>query len=55
MLSFYHVLIVATELMATFLLHTRRQLPRLFIQPMDYTIYAQDIIFDNRIRGTRTT
>jgi len=30
-------------------------LPRLFIQPMDYTIYAQDIIFDNRIRGTRTT
>nr|SVE75882.1 EOG090X09QP [Daphnia hispanica] len=29
-------------------------LPRLFIQPMNYKIYSQDIVFDNRIRGTRT-
>jgi len=30
------------------------QLPRLFIQPMDYTVYSPDIVFENRIRGTRT-
>nr|CAG4649508.1 EOG090X09QP [Scapholeberis mucronata]SVE93744.1 EOG090X09QP [Scapholeberis mucronata] len=29
-------------------------LPRLFVKPMDYTIYSQDIVFDNRIRGVRT-
>nr|CAG4637184.1 EOG090X09QP [Ceriodaphnia reticulata]SVE73063.1 EOG090X09QP [Ceriodaphnia reticulata] len=29
-------------------------LPKIFIQPMDYRIYSQDIVFENRIRGTRT-
>lgn len=29
-------------------------LPKLFIQPLDYTIYAQNIEFDNRIRGKIT-
>ncbi|CAL4079083.1 unnamed protein product, partial [Meganyctiphanes norvegica] len=29
-------------------------LPKLFLQPMDYTIYSQDLVFENRIRGTRT-
>ncbi|XP_046644132.1 uncharacterized protein LOC124329140 [Daphnia pulicaria] len=29
-------------------------LPRLFIEPMNYKIYSPDIVFDNRIRGTRT-
>lgn len=31
-----------------------KTLPRLFIQPMDYTVYSPDIVFENRIRGTRT-
>ncbi|XP_042863275.1 uncharacterized protein LOC122247764 [Penaeus japonicus] len=30
-------------------------LPKLFIQPMDYRIYSQNIVFENRIRGTVTT
>lgn len=30
-------------------------LPKLFVQPMDYKIYSQDIVFENRIRGTVTT
>nr|SVE74307.1 EOG090X09QP [Daphnia barbata] len=29
-------------------------LPKLFIQPMNYQIYSQDLVFENRIRGTRT-
>lgn len=29
-------------------------LPKLFIQPMDYSIYHPDLIFENNIRGTRT-
>lgn len=29
-------------------------LPKLFIQPMNYQIYSPDIVFENRIRGTRT-
>ncbi|XP_050694277.1 uncharacterized protein LOC126984582 [Eriocheir sinensis] len=29
-------------------------LPKLFVQPLDYTIYAQNIVFENRIRGVRT-
>ncbi|XP_071438623.1 uncharacterized protein, partial [Hetaerina americana] len=29
-------------------------LPKLFLQPMDYTIYSQDIVFENNLRGTRT-
>nr|CAG4638591.1 EOG090X09QP [Cyclestheria hislopi] len=29
-------------------------LPKLFIQSLDYSIYSSDIVFDNRIRGTRT-
>nr|CAG4644954.1 EOG090X09QP [Leptodora kindtii] len=29
-------------------------LPRIFIQPMDYTVYSNDVVFENRIRGTRT-
>nr|CAG4651151.1 EOG090X09QP [Simocephalus serrulatus]SVE94364.1 EOG090X09QP [Simocephalus serrulatus] len=29
-------------------------LPKLFIQPMDYKIYSPDVVFENRIRGTRT-
>lgn len=29
-------------------------LPKLFLQPMDYTIYSQDIVFENKLRGTRT-
>ncbi|KAJ4446915.1 hypothetical protein ANN_13616 [Periplaneta americana] len=29
-------------------------LPNLFIQPLDYTIYHQDLVFENNIRGTRT-
>ncbi|KDR09953.1 uncharacterized protein LOC110838372 isoform X2 [Zootermopsis nevadensis] len=32
----------------------RLTLPNLFIQPLDYTIYHQDIVFENNIRGTRT-
>nr|CAG4650317.1 EOG090X09QP [Sida crystallina] len=31
-----------------------QSLPQLFIQPMDYKIYAPDIVFDNRIRGKCT-
>ncbi|KAK4292797.1 hypothetical protein Pmani_034463 [Petrolisthes manimaculis] len=30
-------------------------LPKLFVQPLDYTIYAQNIIFENRIRGVTTS
>nr|SVE90008.1 EOG090X09QP [Daphnia sinensis] len=30
-------------------------LPKLFIQPMNYQIYSPDVVFENRIRGTRTT
>lgn len=29
-------------------------LPRLFIKPLDYTIYSPDIVFENRIRGLHT-
>ncbi|KAK8737097.1 hypothetical protein OTU49_004800 [Cherax quadricarinatus] len=29
-------------------------LPRLFIQPLNYTIYSQNIVFENRIRGVKT-
>ncbi|KAG7159948.1 hypothetical protein Hamer_G017389, partial [Homarus americanus] len=29
-------------------------LPKLFIQPLDYNIYSQDIVFENRIRGLTT-
>jgi len=29
-------------------------LPRLFIKPLDYTIYSPDIVFENRIRGMHT-
>ncbi|XP_022919688.2 uncharacterized protein C6orf136 [Onthophagus taurus] len=29
-------------------------LPKLFIQPMDYSIYSPELIFENNIRGTRT-
>lgn len=29
-------------------------LPKLFIQPMDYSIYHPNLIFENNIRGTRT-
>lgn len=29
-------------------------LPKLFIQPMDYSIYHPNVIFENNIRGTRT-
>nr|CAG4641865.1 EOG090X09QP [Eurycercus lamellatus] len=29
-------------------------LPKLFIQPMNYTIYSPEVVFENRIRGTRT-
>ncbi|XP_017784546.1 PREDICTED: uncharacterized protein C6orf136 homolog [Nicrophorus vespilloides] len=29
-------------------------LPKLFVQPLDYSIYHQDIIFENNIRGTQT-
>lgn len=29
-------------------------LPKLFIQPMDYSIYNPNIIFENNIRGTIT-
>lgn len=29
-------------------------LPKLFILPIDYTIYSQKIVFENRIRGTTT-
>jgi len=29
-------------------------LPRLFIKPLDYTIYSPDIVFENRIRGMRS-
>ncbi|XP_069696397.1 uncharacterized protein [Periplaneta americana] len=32
----------------------RVTLPNLFIQPLDYTIYHQDLVFENNIRGTRT-
>lgn len=31
-----------------------KTLPTLFIQPMDYRIYSQNLIFENNIRGTRT-
>jgi hypothetical protein len=30
------------------------QLPNLFVQPLDYTIYHQDLVFENNIRGKRT-
>uniref|UniRef100_A0A1B6JPQ6 Uncharacterized protein n=1 Tax=Homalodisca liturata TaxID=320908 RepID=A0A1B6JPQ6_9HEMI len=29
-------------------------LPKLFVQPLDYSIYHQNLIFENNIRGTRT-
>jgi len=29
-------------------------LPKLFVQPMDYSIYNPNLIFENNIRGTRT-
>ncbi|CAB3367881.1 Hypothetical predicted protein [Cloeon dipterum] len=29
-------------------------LPKLFIQPLDYSVYHQDVIFENNIRGKRT-
>lgn len=29
-------------------------LPRLFIQPLDYSIYSPKLIFENNIRGVRT-
>lgn len=29
-------------------------LPKLFIQPMDYSIYSPSLIFENNIRGKRT-
>lgn len=29
-------------------------LPKLFVQPMDYSIYHPDVIFENNIKGTRT-
>ncbi|XP_045129812.1 uncharacterized protein LOC123515110 [Portunus trituberculatus] len=29
-------------------------LPKLFTHPLDYTIYSQNIVFENRIRGVRT-
>ncbi|XP_053659121.1 uncharacterized protein C6orf136 homolog [Anopheles marshallii] len=29
-------------------------LPKLFVQPLDYTIYSPNLIFENNIRGTRT-
>ncbi|XP_046403370.1 uncharacterized protein LOC124168986 [Ischnura elegans] len=29
-------------------------LPKLFIQPMDYSIYSPDLVFENNLRGTRT-
>lgn len=29
-------------------------LPNLFIQPMDYSVYNPDLIFENNIRGIRT-
>ncbi|KAK8379991.1 hypothetical protein O3P69_019800 [Scylla paramamosain] len=29
-------------------------LPKLFTHPLDYTIYSQNIVFENRIRGIRT-
>lgn len=32
----------------------RETLPNLFIQPLDYTIYHQDLVFENNIRGKRT-
>lgn len=32
----------------------REGLPKLFIQPMDYSIYHPNLIFENNIRGTRT-
>lgn len=32
----------------------RDNIPKLFIQPMDYKIYHPDVIFENNIRGTRT-
>lgn len=32
----------------------KNTLPKLFVQPMDYTIYHQQIIFENNIRGTIT-
>lgn len=31
-----------------------KTLPDLFIKPLDYTIYHQNLIFENNIRGTRT-
>uniref|UniRef100_A0A1B6G2B4 Uncharacterized protein n=1 Tax=Cuerna arida TaxID=1464854 RepID=A0A1B6G2B4_9HEMI len=29
-------------------------LPKLFVQPLDYSIYHQNLIFENNIRGTKT-
>ncbi|XP_055371340.1 uncharacterized protein C6orf136 homolog [Condylostylus longicornis] len=31
-----------------------KTLPNLFIQPLDYSIYSPNLIFENNIRGTRT-
>uniref|UniRef100_A0A1B6KL10 Uncharacterized protein n=1 Tax=Graphocephala atropunctata TaxID=36148 RepID=A0A1B6KL10_9HEMI len=31
-----------------------KTLPKLFIQPLDYSIYHPNLIFENNIRGTRT-
>ncbi|KAG5682041.1 hypothetical protein PVAND_011432 [Polypedilum vanderplanki] len=31
-----------------------RTLPTLFVQPMDYSIYSPNLIFENNIRGVRT-
>lgn len=32
----------------------RNTLPKLFIQPLDYSIYNPNLIFENNIRGMRT-
>jgi len=32
----------------------RQTLPKLFVQPLDYSIYSPNLIFENNIRGTRT-
>jgi len=31
-----------------------RKLPRLFVMTQDFSIYHKDLVFDNRIRGTKT-
>lgn len=43
-----------TEHLEKVFLTLRETLPKLFIQPMDYSIYHPDLIFENNIRGTRT-